>query len=285
MGHQSDSGNEVERSFNMRDHRPPRLPQALIRLVIRGEQQACVLGDLEEMFASVTSKIGGKRAVRWYWKEAIVTTAYVILRGIETHRVTALTLAIGALCGVILIDLTLVSTRGALGFFVYAGLMLAMAVFLPVMSVQSFWQRFSLTLTAFMTATLLLYWFIIGVMAPEARALPLWGHAWRIGFALALGSLAATIVAAFSSRKSSPFLVFPFVPVIASAYLVLMRPSQEVRAMFRVILPFALIVNWRRDGWCWAFAGLDVLLWAGIGWALLQWWRKTPHRMAPIASG
>ena len=272
----------------MSGNSPPRLAQALIRLVIRGHDQVCVLGDLEEMFASVASKSGTRRAAIWFWKEAMVTTSYAVLRGIEKHRVTAFALVLGALWGVILIALSLLTTRGVFVLFVYAGLMLAMAVYLAIMRIESFERRFSLTVTAFMTATLLLYWFTCAELAPPARTLPLWGHVWRIGFLLASGSIAAAVVAAFSSRRSSPFLVFPFVPVLASAYLFLMphRPSQAIRAMFQVILPFALLVNWRKDGWRWAFAGADVLLWAGIGWMLLQWWRKTrpPHRMTPIAS-
>gem|GEM_PF-2370930 len=268
----------------MSGNAPPRLAQALLRLVIRGHDQVCVLGDLEEMFASVASKSGTRRAAIWFWKEAIVTTSYAVLRGIEKHRVTAFALVLGALWGVILIALSLLSTGGGFVLFVYAGLMLAMAVYLAIMRVESFGRRFSLTVTAFMTATLLLYWF---TLPPLARTFSVWGHAWRIGFALALGSIAAAVVAAFSSRRSSPFLVFPFVPVLASAYLFLMphRPSQAIRAMSQVILPFALLVNWRKDGWAWAFAGADVLLWAGIGWVLFQWWRKTrSDRTASIIS-
>jgi hypothetical protein len=271
----------------MSGNSPPRLAQALLRLVIRGDDQVCVLGDLEEMFASVASKSGTRRAAIWFWKEAIVTATYALLRGVERNRVTCFTLLLGVLFAVMMIDLTLVTTHAAFGFFVYAGLMLAMAVYLSVMRVESFRRRFSLTLTAFMTTTILMYWFAVAVLSPEARSISLWGHTWRIGFALALGSVAAAIVAVFSSRRSAPFFVFPFVPVLASACLFLMphRPSQAIRAMSQVILPLFLLVNWRKDGWRWAFAGADVLLWAGIGWVLFQWWRKTrSDRTASIIS-
>ena len=156
-----------------------------------------------------------------------------------------------------------------------------MTIYLRMMQVDSFWRRFLLILTAFMTMTLLMYGFIAA--SGDVQRLPVWGHALRIGFAVVLGSATATIIAAFSGRRSSSFVIFPFVPVIAFAWLAMVRPAESVRRLFHGILPFTFFVNWRRDGWAWGFAGLDVLLWSAIGWLLFEAWSRMQkdHGTAP----
>jgi hypothetical protein len=268
----------------MSEQSPPRLAQALIRFIIRGNDQPSVLGDLEEMFASDVLKRGRRQAAISYWKEAVVAVAYAILRSVERHRVPVFSLLLGVLGGVVMIDVTLISRRGSLAVFVYAGVMFAAAVYFTIMSVESFARRFLLGLAAFMTTTMLMYWH--AELSPLALPLPLWGHAVRLGAALTLGSIAAAIAAAFSRRKTAQFLIFPLIPVVACAFLTLTRPSHAVRSIFQVILPFTLLVNWRHDGWAWAFAGVDLLVWSLLGWLFLQWSSKTrsPHQPAPATS-
>jgi hypothetical protein len=49
--------------------------------------------------------------------------------------------------------------------------------------------RFTLGLAAFMSATLVPYVYIAAVISPFALTMPLWEHAWRLGFMLAVGTL------------------------------------------------------------------------------------------------
>ncbi len=49
---------------------PPRLAQALLRLLLRKEEASDLLGDLQERFAKEHAAHGARRARRWYWRQA-----------------------------------------------------------------------------------------------------------------------------------------------------------------------------------------------------------------------
>jgi hypothetical protein len=58
--------------------RPPRMASWLIELFSPKEQAEWITGDLLEEFSYLTSTSGFARARRWYWRQSLKTTAYLI---------------------------------------------------------------------------------------------------------------------------------------------------------------------------------------------------------------
>jgi hypothetical protein len=58
--------------------RPPRVPSWLVGLVTPFDQAESILGDLQEEFTGITSRLGVARARRWYWRQSAKTIAHLI---------------------------------------------------------------------------------------------------------------------------------------------------------------------------------------------------------------
>jgi hypothetical protein len=68
--------------------------------------------------------------------------------------------------------------------------------------VQHFGRRFTLTLGAFMFATLLLYLFIGLVAATTLFIISTSGHSWRLGIMLLIGSALSAAVAQLTATRA-----------------------------------------------------------------------------------
>jgi hypothetical protein len=79
-------------------------------------------------------------------------------------------------------------TRASLIFLVFASVVIGPAITLRRSGSRL--RRFALGLGAFMLATLILYLYIGVVVNPHVLNLPVWDHAWRLSFMLAVGALA-----------------------------------------------------------------------------------------------
>jgi hypothetical protein len=85
----------------------------------------------------------------------------------------------------------------------YAILVVVAAVFLRVERVQHFGRRFALMLGAFMFATVVLYVFIGLVGAETLFITSPWGHSWRMGVMLLIGSALSAAVAQLTATRQS----------------------------------------------------------------------------------
>ncbi|HEX2062399.1 MAG TPA: sigma-70 family RNA polymerase sigma factor [Thermoanaerobaculia bacterium] len=121
--------------------------------------------------------------------------------GSATDRPLAFVLALGFLGGAALITVQWTSTRGPLVLFPYAALVIVTALYLRLEHVQGWTRRFTLTLGAFMLATILLYVFIGVVHARSLSSIPAWGHLWRLGLMLVLGCALSAAVAQLTATK------------------------------------------------------------------------------------
>jgi hypothetical protein len=119
-----------------------------------------------------------------------------------TQRPIAFALALGLLGGSALITIAWNTTRGPVVLIAYAMLIIVAAVYLRVERVQHFSRRFSITLGAFMFATLMFYLFIGLVAAKTLFKIPLFGHAWRLGFMLLVGSALSAAVAQMTATRT-----------------------------------------------------------------------------------
>ena len=255
----------------MREDGPPRFAQGLIRLFTRSEERLALLGDLEETFTALAATRGPEHASRWYWRETIAMVMFSSIRAIKKDTVVAG--GLGVVGGAVLIATIIATITRTIPessvLFVYAALMITIAIFVRVRGIATFSRRFVLSLTTFMTMTVVMYAFVIYAFVKVAEV-PFWGYAWSIGLMLAFGSITAAIVAGFSGARSAPFLIFPCVPIIVIGVLKANPGAQALRTLAHGVMPFTFFVNWRRDGWGWGFAGLDVLLWAAVGWLLFR---------------
>lgn len=124
--------------------------------------------------------------------------------GAATQRPVAFSLALGLLGAGALIVTAWNTTYGPLILVPYAALILVEAVYLRIERVQTFTRRFAMTLGAFMFATVLFYLFIGLIAAKTLFIIPLWGHAWRLGFMLLIGSVLSLAVAQVTATKMTP---------------------------------------------------------------------------------
>jgi hypothetical protein len=121
--------------------------------------------------------------------------------GNATARPLAFSLSLGTLGAGALIVTVSNTHRGPAVMLPYAALVILAAIYLRAEHVQGFLRRFGMTLTTFMVATVILYVFIGAVQAKTLTVISLWGHAWRLGLMLALGSVIAAAVAQVTSTR------------------------------------------------------------------------------------
>jgi len=163
------------------------------------EWRDALLGDLQEKAATRST----------YWREIAVALIGIILNtlqsdlkeklmspiGAATRRPVAFAVALGVLGGSALIATTMLSSRGPLIVIPYAALVIVAALFLRAEVVQPLSRRFSVTLGAFMIATVILYLFIGIFAAHSLTTIPLMGHLWRLGVMLGIGAVLSAAVA------------------------------------------------------------------------------------------
>ena len=160
------------------------------------------LGHVDGAVSLKPDPLGGQRQTRLEQGEELVTV------GTATQHPVGFALSLGLLGGGALITTTSLTHRGPVIYLPYAAIVLASAVFLRVERVRPFKKRFSMTLGAFMFATILLYLFIGIVQARTLLLIPLLGHAWRLGFMLLIGaSLSAAVATLSATRESEPAAV------------------------------------------------------------------------------
>lgn len=121
--------------------------------------------------------------------------------GNATARPLAFSLSLGTLGAGALIVTVWNTRRGPAVLLPYAALVILAAIYLRAEHVQGFQRRFGMTLTTFMVATVIFYVFVGAVQAKTLTVIPLWGHAWRLGLMLALGSVIAAAVAQVTSTR------------------------------------------------------------------------------------
>lgn len=121
------------------------------------------------------------------------------MRGSATDRPLAFVLALGLLGGAALVTVEWATTRGPLILFPYAAIVISSALYLRFEQVQGWVRRFSLALGVFMVATLTVYGFIDRVLVRSS--ISVWGHTWRLGFMLLLGSALSAAVAQLTATK------------------------------------------------------------------------------------
>ena len=118
-----------------------------------------------------------------------------------TDRPIAFALALGTLGGAALITTKMLSSRGPVGLLVYAALLLVAAAYLRLGQVRPFTRRLGMCLGAFMMGTAIFYADILLFVNPAALQIPLWGHAWRIGVMLGIGSALSAAVAQLTATR------------------------------------------------------------------------------------
>jgi hypothetical protein len=123
--------------------------------------------------------------------------------GTATQRPLAFSLALGSLGAGALIVTAWNTRYGPLILFPYAALVLVSAIYLRLERVQNFTRRFGITLGVFMSSTLLFYLYEAGIRAKTLFIIPLWGHAWRVGFMLLIGSALSAAVAQLTATSKS----------------------------------------------------------------------------------
>lgn len=121
--------------------------------------------------------------------------------GSATERPLGFMLALGFLGGAALITIEWATTRGPLVLFGYAAIILAAGFYLRLELVQDWRSRFLVTLGSFMLATLTVYLFIGVVLTRQVSEISAWGHAWRLGLMLVIGSALSAAVAQLAASK------------------------------------------------------------------------------------
>lgn len=122
--------------------------------------------------------------------------------GTAVRQPIAFILALGLLGAGAIITTVWNTSRGPRVLIPYAVLILVTAVFLRVERVQHFSRRFAIALGAFMCATVIFYLFVGLVTAKTLFVISLWGHAWRLGLMLLIGSALSAAVAQLSATST-----------------------------------------------------------------------------------
>jgi hypothetical protein len=111
-------------------------------------------------------------------------------------RLVALAATSGLVAGGLIIAAMRITNRGQAVFIPYAVLLLSLLVYFRWSSGVSFKQRFTVTLMAFMTATVLAYVYVVATVDRALlNATPLWKAPWPIAIFVLIGSISSAIVA------------------------------------------------------------------------------------------
>jgi hypothetical protein len=96
---------------------------------------------------------------------------------------------IGLIGGLALVSVPLLGLRGPMIYVPYTILVLVLAFLSGVFKFERR-PRFEFMFTGFIVASLVLYLYIILIASRSALDIPLWGHAWRLGFLAIIGAIA-----------------------------------------------------------------------------------------------
>jgi hypothetical protein len=195
--------------------RSERLAEQLLLLLLPETYRDALIGDLREECKRESLRDSRRSSITWsYWKEVTIAIINRLARsavktlllahrssrieedimptvGKATRPPLAFSSALGLLGGGALIATVSLSHRGPLIFLPYAAIVLATAVYLRLERVQGFTRRFALSLGIFMISTVILYLFI-GLNTVQ---ISVFGHVWRLGFMLVIGSILSAAVA------------------------------------------------------------------------------------------
>ena len=115
-----------------------------------------------------------------------------------SRRVMLVSLICGLVAGVVLVGLIRQNVRGWVVVIAYAALVLAILLYLRRLPSLEFRARFSATLVAFMTASVIAYFYVVVFSSPTALSKPLWDNAWPLGVFAAIGCVLSSLVAVAS---------------------------------------------------------------------------------------
>lgn len=160
-----------------------------------------LLGDLEEEYALRARSVGRLRAIVCYSKEATLMVAHAGSRSMAFAAVG------GILAGVTALFIGWSSTRGPLALFPYALLILLFVTYLRLVPTRTL--RLTTVFVGTLT-TLLVHYFGLYVFDPHVGTIPLSGHAWRIGFMLAVAAGLSLTVSQIAPRVPSNPYPFAF---------------------------------------------------------------------------
>ena len=110
----------------------------------------------------------------------------------------------GAVGGLALMLVASITDKGEAIYQPYTLLVLALTAVLWLNRHLSREERFSMFVSGFMLASLMFYAYIVLWLSPSALGIPIYGHAWRIGFLLGIASilgLGATAITGVRSKK------------------------------------------------------------------------------------
>jgi hypothetical protein len=122
------------------------------------------------------------------------------LRGISSALARSLTT--GALGGLALTTVVSTAQRGDAIYQPYTILVLSLAFLLWINRDLTQRERFATFVGGFMSASLILYAYLVLWVNPGALGIPLLGHAWRLGFLLGVGATLGAVATFLTSFRA-----------------------------------------------------------------------------------
>jgi hypothetical protein len=230
-----------------------------------------VNGDLAEAYDIRRARDGERTTNRWYRREVVATLTHIGFSRLLQHRLVGFTLLVGMAAGITSahFDASMPATMLA-----YAGLMIAMSLYLSATKAHPYGERLAASTGAFMTMTSILYVFVIGFDNPSATGMPLWEHVWRLGMMLLIGSFLGAIVASVTgeSLRARVSLVGVFLPWLSYSYWLITRSRWEkFPALLKVLLPYERysllapsLLMYRLHGGMWVGMAVNSAVWAAL---------------------
>lgn len=160
-----------------------------------------LLGDLEEEYAFRAGNVGRLRALVWYWKETALMVAHAGSRSVAFAAIA------GILAGVTALLIGLSSTRGPLELYPYAVLILVFIAYLRLVPTRIL--RLTTVFVGTLT-TMLVQYFGLYSFDRHVATIPLSGHAWRMGFILAVAAGLSLTLSHIAPRVPSHPYPFAF---------------------------------------------------------------------------
>lgn len=151
-----------------------------------------LMGDIEEEYIKRQRELGQAAAFRWYCREVMMAVLHSLAnRKLTMKQPLTFTLALGVGGGVLLAA-SLSVMKGPAILVIYALIPVFYAFYFRVVRIDGFGRRFAVGVASFMIATIIMY-VVLNFMLGLGR-ISWWGHTWRLGMMLGIGSgLAASI--------------------------------------------------------------------------------------------
>jgi len=119
------------------------------------------------------------------------------------ESITLFSLSAGVLGGAALIVTQTLALRAPMIYLPYAAIVVLTGAWLRIEKVGPFARRWALSLGPFMVATIVLYLYIGLRSSHSLLIISIWGHAWRLGLMLAIGSVISAAVAVLTAPPIS----------------------------------------------------------------------------------